>query len=105
MELIILATLEHDGAIWTACLEPAGSNSTSVSLHFVRDWLIGGTRRTSMPVDTELFALLSEGTTSAIETRLRYELARTVSLDHGGLSADIEIRPRLELNPSAPDRR
>lgn len=54
----IVTTIEHDGAYWTV-LADGNRRATPTALHFVRDWIVGGTRRIVRPLTEELMVALT----------------------------------------------
>lgn len=69
----ILATLEHEGAMWTVVMHDDVKQATT-TLHYVRDWIVGGTRRIVRPLTDEIRTVLTSGPASAITDLLRGEL-------------------------------
>lgn len=76
MSPIILTSFELDGALWTVCVDRQPSvASGELSLRFVRDWILGGTRWIVVPFDDHMDELLATGPQREIDDRLRRMLA------------------------------
>jgi hypothetical protein len=88
---IIRAAVERDGELWTAIIT-ASADEASCYVTFIRDWIVGGTRRLITAVDAGfLQAVLSAGPEQRT-TLLSRELRRALAQPRGAADASPEHR-------------
>lgn len=75
----IMGTFDRGGDIWTGLLTPASDPHLGSELTFVRDWIIGGTRRAGGLVSSELADAVKGSSGEQRIEILRRELDRVLS--------------------------
>ncbi|MEX1113351.1 MAG: hypothetical protein WED32_02775 [Patescibacteria group bacterium] len=92
----IITTIDRDGSFWTVLVD-GDRLDTAATLSFVRDWIVGGTRRIQRQITPAILAALTTGSFESRDALLRRELQDGLARFPGAR----ESRGRAARGPAA----
>jgi hypothetical protein len=94
MTRVVLATIEADGMTWVACVHPEdrAQVASGYTLLFIRDGIVGGTRKLAWRAPPELVSLMATGSQATVTARLLAEFRRAMAFGTRGHAGTAEVR-------------